>query len=90
MILFGERDEYDKEYFGNLKQVATISNSYAMPNEIGVRLSRISLPSEFPSRSVGGLALNTRTLFFTIAAPWLLNMSDFAENRHPNGAVERC
>jgi hypothetical protein len=32
--LFGERAEFDKQFFGDVKQVVVVSNPYAMPNEI--------------------------------------------------------
>lgn len=53
MILFGELAEFDKQFFGDVKQVATISNPYAMPNEIGLpvyicRRPRIQLPELWP------------------------------------------
>jgi len=34
VILFGERAEFDKQFFGDVREVAVISNPYAMPNEI--------------------------------------------------------
>jgi hypothetical protein len=34
VILFGERAEFDKQFFGDVRQAAVISNPYAMPNEI--------------------------------------------------------
>jgi hypothetical protein len=34
VILFGERAEFIKQFFGDVRQVAAISNPYAMPNEI--------------------------------------------------------
>lgn len=53
VILFGERAEFDKQFFADVQQVATISNSYAMPNEIGVpvyvcRRPKIPLPELWP------------------------------------------
>ncbi len=36
VILFGENAEAIKQYFGDVQEVATLSNRYAMPNEEGV------------------------------------------------------